>query len=297
MIELGALPLVHLVDLLNGKEGEHTQALEHIAVAHVAPVLVELIGTGLVGIQPHRALGGLAHLLPLGVEQQGNGHGVGILAQLAADELGAAQHVGPLVITAELHVASVVLEQVVEIVGLHDHVVELQKAQPLLHALLITLGPQHVVHAEAGAHLAEQLHIVQVHQPVGVFHHLGLAVTELDKTLHLLLEAGAVVLYGLHRHHGAHVGAAGGVTHHTGTASDEGDGPVARHLEPLHQAKGHEVAHVEGIGGGVEADIEHRLTLVDHLGDLFLIGYLGNEATGLQFFVTGHSFILLFFRP
>ena len=68
-----------------------------------------------------------------------------------------------------------------------------------------------------------------------------------------------------------------GVTHHTGTASDEGDGPVARHLEPLHQAKGHEVAHVEGIGGGVEADIEHRLTLVDHLGDLFLIGYLGNR--------------------
>ena len=71
---------------------------------------------------------------------------MGVLAQLPADELGAAQHVGPLVVAAELHVAAVVLEQVVEVVGLHDHIVELQEGQALFHALLIALGPEHVVH-------------------------------------------------------------------------------------------------------------------------------------------------------
>ena len=62
----------------------------------------------------------------------------------------AAQHVAPLVVAAELHVASVVLEHIVEVVGLHDHVVELQEGEALLHALLVALRPEHVVHAEAG---------------------------------------------------------------------------------------------------------------------------------------------------
>ena len=35
----------------------------------------------------------------------------------------------PLVVAAELHIAAVVLEEVIEVVGLHDHVVELQEAQ------------------------------------------------------------------------------------------------------------------------------------------------------------------------
>src|SRR5699024_5763034 len=63
---------------------------------------------------------------------------------------------------------------------------------------------------------------------------------------------------------------------------------VARHLEPLHQAQSHEVTHMEGVGGRVKADVKDGLALVDHLGDLLLVGDLGNEATGLQFFVTSH---------
>ena len=35
--------LVHLVDLLQRQEREHAQALEHVAVAYVAPVLLSLI--------------------------------------------------------------------------------------------------------------------------------------------------------------------------------------------------------------------------------------------------------------
>jgi len=119
------LPGAHLFDLLQRQEGEHPNALHHIGIAHVAPVLVELEGTGLVGIQPDSVAGGLAHLLSLRVGQQGHSHGIGVLAQLAADQLGAAQHIAPLVVAAELHIAAVVLEHIVEVVALHDHVVEL----------------------------------------------------------------------------------------------------------------------------------------------------------------------------
>ena len=177
------------------------------------------------------------------------------------------------------------LEQVVEVVGLHDHVVELQEAQALLHALLVALGPEHVVHREAGAHFPQQLHIVEVHQPVGIVDHHGLALAELNEPLHLLFEAIAVVLDGLGGHHGAHVAAAGGVAHHAGAAADEGDGAVAHHLQPLHETQGHEVAHVEGVGGGVKADVEGGFAVVDHFSNFFLVGDLGDEATSHQFVV------------
>jgi len=60
----------------------------------------------------------------------------------------------------ELLVAAVVLEHVVEVVALHDHVVELEEGQALLHALLIALGAEHVVDGEAGTHITQQLNII-----------------------------------------------------------------------------------------------------------------------------------------
>ena len=135
---------------------------------------------------------------------------MGVLAQLAADELRAAEHVRPLVVAAELEVAAVVLIEIVEVVGLHGHVVELQEAQALLHALLEALGAEHVVHREARADVADEVDIVELQEPVSVVDHHGLALAKLDKPLHLLFKAVAVVLDGLSGHHGAHVGAAGG---------------------------------------------------------------------------------------
>ena len=41
--------------------------------------------------QPHGVAGGLAHFVALGVGEQVDGHAVGILAQLPADQLGTAQ--------------------------------------------------------------------------------------------------------------------------------------------------------------------------------------------------------------
>ena len=91
------------------------------------------------------------------------------------------------------------------------------------------------------------------------------------QTLHLNLETVTVVLDGLGSHHGTHIGTAGGVADHAGTAADEGDGLVAGHLQALHQAQSHEVTHVEGVGGGVKANVEGGLAVVDHFTNLFFV--------------------------
>ena len=99
-----------------------------------------------------------------------------VLAELLADKLSAAQHICPLVVAAELHVAAVLLVQHVEIVALHDHVVELEEGQTALPALLVALEGQHLVYAEACAYLAQNVDVVEIHQPVGVVDHDSLAV-------------------------------------------------------------------------------------------------------------------------
>ena len=211
-----------------------------------------------------------------------------VLAQLFADQLRAAQHVAPLIVPAKLHVAVVMLEQVVEIVALHDHVVELKEAESTLHALLVALGPQHIVDGKAGAHLPQQLHVIQAQQPVRVIQHQGLIRPELDELLHLPAEALRVMIDIRAGQHLTHVGASGGVADHGGAAADKSDGLVARLLQTLHQRQRHEMAGGQAVRRAVKTDVENGLAGVHHRADLFLVGHLGDEAAGDKFFINSH---------
>ena len=108
----------------------------------------------------------------------------------------------------------------IKVIGLHDHIVEFQEGKALFHALLVAFGAQHIVHREARAHLAQQLNIVEIQQPVGVIDHDGLALAEVDEALHLLLEAFGVVVDVLRCQHLAHVGTAGWIPDHGSSAAD-----------------------------------------------------------------------------
>ena len=211
-----------------------------------------------------------------------------VLSKLAADELRAAQHIRPLVVAAELHVAAVVLEQMIEVVGLHDHVVELQEGQALFHALLVALSTEHVIDREAGADLPQEFDIIEIQQPVGIVDHDGFTFAEINESLHLTLEALGIVVDVLLRQHFAHVGAAGRVADHGRAAADERDGLVARHLQALHKCQRHKMAGGQGICRAVEADIELGLARVDHFADLRLIRDLLDKPSGLQFFINTH---------
>ena len=87
---------------------------------------------------------------------------------LAADQIRAGQHVAPLIVAAHFQTAAVVLEELQEVVALHQHVVELQEGQAALQTLLVALGRQHAVDGEQRADIAHEIDIVQVAQPVGV---------------------------------------------------------------------------------------------------------------------------------
>ena len=128
LIQLAALPFLHLVNLLQRKEGEKAHTFDNIGVVHISPVLIEVKGRRLIGIKPYRSRLGFSHLLAFGIQKQGNGHGVGVFTQFSSDQLCAAQHIAPLVVAAELHAAAVLLIQHIKIVALHDHVVEFQEA-------------------------------------------------------------------------------------------------------------------------------------------------------------------------
>ena len=275
-VELAAFPAAHFVDFLQRQEGQHADAFQHVRVVHVAPVLEEVVGGSLLRVEPHRALGGLAHLLALGIEQQGNGHGVGVLAELAADQLRAAEHIRPLVVAAELQVAAVFLKEMQEIVALHDHVVKFQEAESLLHTLLVALGTEHVVDREAGSDVSQQFDVIQLEQPVAVVDEQCLALSEVDEFAHLLLEALDVVVDCLGSHHLSEIGSPGWIADHSRAAADKRNRLVASHLQPLHQTERHEVPHMQRIGSRVKTDVEGSLAVVDKLFDFLFVCHLRN---------------------
>ena len=121
------IPGLYLLYLIKGQEGQEPEAHHHIRIIHVTPVLIEIIGRGLFGIEPHGALRGLTHLLAFIIQEKSLGHGEAVVTGLSPYELGASQHVAPLVITSELHVHPVMLMQIPEIIGLHYHVVKFKE--------------------------------------------------------------------------------------------------------------------------------------------------------------------------
>jgi len=213
-----------------------------------------------------------------------------IFSELAANQLRAAEHIAPLVVPAELQIAAVFFIQRQKVIALHDHVVEFQERKPLFHALLIAFRAQHVVHGEAGAHLPQKLNIIQIQQPVRIVDQHCLALGKIDKAAHLLSEAIDIVRNGLLRHHCAHIRAAGGVAHHCRTAADEGNGTVACHLQPLHQAKRHEMPHMQAVGGWVKADVKYRLARIDQGRDLLLVCHLRDQTARFQLLIYCHLF-------
>ena len=45
---------------------------------------------------------------------------------------------------------------------------------------------------------------------------------------------------------------------------------------------------MEGVSGGVKANVEGGLAVVDHIADLVFVGHLSNQAPGNQFIIQFH---------
>ena len=96
-------------------------------------------------------------------------------------------------------------------------------------------------------------------------------------------------------HHLSHIGSAGGVADHSGTSADKDNRLVACHLESLHKAKSHKVTNVERVRSGVKANVERGFAVIDHFLDFVFVCYLGDKASGNEFFINLHFFLSVTF--
>ena len=283
LIQLRALPLIHFINLFKRKEGHHAKELQNIGVIHISPVLVEIVRGGLIRIEPYRTAGGLSHLGSVMLQKKRDRHRIGILLQLLADQIGSAEHVRPLIISAELHLAAVILVQAVEIIALHQHVGKLKERESALHAVHVATCTEHFVDVKLRTDVAHELKEIEITQPVCVVDHLCLAGSEIDKTAHLFLKAVTVVINLLDRHHLTHVASSGRISDHRGSAAYKSDRLVASLLHALHQQKCHKMSDMKGVRSRVKANIKRRLSIIDQLRDFLLIGQLCEQSSCLQF--------------
>ncbi len=93
------------------------------------------------------------------------------------------------------------------------------------------------------------------------------------------------MLNGFRGHHRSQISAPGGVADHRGSAAEQGDRAIARHLQTLHQTQRHKMSHVEAVRSRVESDVECSFSVVDQFPDFFLVRHLRDQAAGDQFII------------
>ncbi len=146
-----------------------------------------------------------------------------------------------------------------EVVGLQDHVVELEEGQRLL-----ALEPQphgveaeHAVDREVAAVLAQERDVFEPVQPLGVVDGDGALgpAAELEEAREDALDAPLVGRDLLLAEESAGLVPAGGIADLAGAAAQEDDGLVAGLLQASEQHDRHQAADMEAVGGAVEADV------------------------------------------
>ena len=119
-------------DLLVRQEGELLEVGFDHGVFGIDPVLVVVVRREHVRIQPNADAGAsLAHLLAGRRGDQRRNQGERLATIGLADQLDAAGDVGPLVRATHLQEAALGAEEVQEVVGLHEPVVELDEVQAI----------------------------------------------------------------------------------------------------------------------------------------------------------------------
>ncbi len=140
--DLGCQDLLDLVDLRAAQSGQSSdfvhgqgrvqlEKADDIAILGIAPILPEVIGRQHVRIEPHRAIGALAHLGARGGRQERRRHGIKLWRPEPMAEFDAIDDIAPLIRAAQLQAYAVTPVEFDEIIGLQDHIVEFEEGQRL----------------------------------------------------------------------------------------------------------------------------------------------------------------------
>ena len=204
----------------------------------------------------------------------------------AAAEVDAGDDVAPLVGSAHLQVAADAPVELDEVVGLQQHVVELDERQ-----LLLALEPharrvhrQHAIDREVLADIAQELDVVERRQPLGVVDHdgIGLALAEVEELGKDRLDAVLVGVDLLDRADRARLIAPGRIADARGAPAHQRNRLVAGLLQPVQHHDRDQAADVERRRGAIIADVCDNLALGGQCIEASHVRALVNEATLCQ---------------
>ena len=180
-----------------------------------------------------------------------------------AAELDAVDDVAPLVGAAHLQDAAMAPRQLDEVVGLQDHVVELDEGQLLLalEPELDCIHGEHAVDREMPADVAQEIDVVERGEPFGIVDHqaVGAALAEADEAGEGLHDRALVGLDLLDGEDLAGLVAPRRVADPRGAAAHQRDRLAAELLQPVQHHDGDEAADMERGGGAIITDIGHHL--------------------------------------
>ena len=181
----------------SGRSVNRRRNLPTSASCGVPPELPVIVGAELVGVEPDRALRGLAHLAAVGGGDQRRGEAVELRCRRSrrpsSMPLTILPHWSEPPICSRQPRAPRQLE---EVVGLEDHVVEFEEGQRLLavEPQLDAVEGQHPVDREMRADVAQERDVVERVEPVGIVDHdrVGRAVAEGQEALEHAPDRGDV---------------------------------------------------------------------------------------------------------
>ena len=222
------------------QRGENLDIALGIVVAHIQPELIELIRCGALWVEPDVSALGLTKLLAVALrdERTGEGEGLYLVAQCAANQFRTRGHVAPLVVAAKLQLHAIMLIEIEEVVALQQLIGELGERESVagstVEALLNRLFGHHIVHGDVLTHLTCKVEEGEVFHPVVVVHHdgsVGFFRLEVEELGHLALNALLVVAQRLVVQQVALLAFARRVANHAGGTTHKDDGLVAAALQ------------------------------------------------------------------
>ena len=264
LVDLRALRCFQPGNLIQRQVGEQAHEAPDIGVLRVAPELPVIIGRERVGIEPHRALCGLAHLAAVrrGDERGGKAENLGAIDP--AGEFDAIDDIAPLVGPAHLQATGGAARQFQKIVGLQDHIIEFEEAERLfaVEPQLDRIEAEHPVDREMLADVTQERDIFELVEPVGIVdhHRVGRAIAEGQEAFEHALDARDILRDLFVGQQRAGFVAQRRIADLAGAATHQDDRLVPGLLHPPQHHDLHQAADVQRRRGGIETDIaRHHL--------------------------------------
>ena len=171
LVQLHPLQRAELAHLIHRQLGKQRQEAFDVAIVHIAPELPEAVGRQAIGVQPHRTVGRLAHLLAVAGSQQRHGQAVQVQPGATSPEIDPVDDVGPLVGAADLQGAAVAARKLDEVVGLQQDVAEFEEGQRVLQARADRVEREHAVDAEVAPDRRQEIEVAHPVEPLGIVDH------------------------------------------------------------------------------------------------------------------------------